>query len=354
MKKILLLIFVLCFSLNYAQTTLFVEDFNYAAGDVLTAHNWLQSGTTATNPITVTTPGLTFTNYPTTAGNACTLTTSGQDVYQTFTPVSSGSIYLAFLINVQSAQTGLSSDKADYFITFSPSVNQTYYTARVALKANGNGFSIGVSKSSELSAVFPFGSTVFNFNQTYLIVVKHTFNITSTTDDAISVYVLSSLSLSTTEPTTPTVGPYVCLDATKTDQADLAMVTIRQGSSGSAPTLIIDGIRVATNWGLAVTGTATDVEENNSVLPTKFDLSQNYPNPFNPSTTIKYQVPQNSFVSVNVYDVLGNEVRTLVREEKAAGSYELRFDAGNMPSGVYFYKIQAGNFTQTKKMILMK
>jgi len=353
MKKLLLLIFVFCFSLSYAQTTLFVEEFNYTAGSLLTASGWtVSSGTT--NALTITSPGLTFTNYASNMGNAVTLTNTGEDDYKTFTPVTSGSIYMAFLINVQSAQTGLSNDKADYFITFSPSAGQTFYTARVVLKANGNGFSVGVSKSSELSAVFPFGSTVFNFNQTYLVVVKYKFNITSNTDDAISVYVLSSISPTTTEPTSPTVGPYVCSDLTRLDQADLSMVTIRQGSSGSAPTLILDGIRITDNWGLAVTGTATDVEENNSVLPTKFELSQNYPNPFNPSTTIKYQVPQNSFVSVNVYDVLGNEVRTLVREEKAAGSYELKFDAGNLPSGVYFYKIQAGNFTQTKKMILMK
>ena len=98
----------------------------------------------------------------------------------------------------------------------------------------------------------------------------------------------------------------------------------------------------------------TDVKNEFSTLPTTFELSQNYPNPFNPSTVIKYQVPQNTFVNINVYDILGNQIKTLVREEKAAGSYELKFDASNMPSGVYFYSIQAGAFSQTKKMILMK
>lgn len=356
MKKTLLFITIILFlstGLTQAQV-LFEENFSYSVGALLTANGYTVSSGGGTNSLTVTSPGLTFQNYPSIAGNALTLTTSGEDDYKTFTPVTSGSIYMAFLINVQSAQTGLSSDKADYFIAFSPSAGQTYYTARVALKANGNGFSIGVSKSSELSAVFPFGSTVFNFNQTYLVVVKYKFNTTSNTDDAMSVYVLSSVSPTTTEPTNPTVGPYVCSDASKTDQVDLSMVTLRQGSATSAPALMIDGIRIATNWGLAVTGTATGVEENKSILPTKFELSQNYPNPFNPSTTIKYQVPQNSFVNVSVFDILGNQVKTLVNEEKAAGSYDLKFDASNIPSGVYFYKIQTSSFTQTKKMILMK
>jgi len=89
-------------------------------------------------------------------------------------------------------------------------------------------------------------------------------------------------------------------------------------------------------------------------VPAEFVLSQNYPNPFNPSTRINYFVPQESFVSVKVYDFLGREVMTLVNETKATGSYEIVFDASNMPSGTYFYSMIAGNFSATKKMILIK
>jgi len=85
-----------------------------------------------------------------------------------------------------------------------------------------------------------------------------------------------------------------------------------------------------------------------------FSLEQNYPNPFNPSTSIKFTVPSSEFVSLKVYDVLGNEVTTLVNEQKAPGVYEVRFDAGDLSSGVYIYKLQAGNFTQTRKLMLMK
>lgn len=88
--------------------------------------------------------------------------------------------------------------------------------------------------------------------------------------------------------------------------------------------------------------------------PIAYLLLQNYPNPFNPSTTINYQIPELSFVTIKVYDVLGNEVATLVNEEKSAGSYEIEFDGNELTSGIYFYRIQAGNFVETKKMILLK
>jgi hypothetical protein len=100
--------------------------------------------------------------------------------------------------------------------------------------------------------------------------------------------------------------------------------------------------------------TASAIEENVGLLPTKYQLSQNYPNPFNPTTTLNYQIPELSFVSLKVYDVLGNEIVTLVNEEKPAGSYEINFNAANLSSGIYFYKLQAGSFVETKKMVLMK
>ena len=88
--------------------------------------------------------------------------------------------------------------------------------------------------------------------------------------------------------------------------------------------------------------------------PTEYKLSQNYPNPFNPNTTIEFIIPRSSLVKLSVYDILGKKVSTLVNEEKPAGSYKVDFNVANLPSGVYFYKIKAGNFVQTKKMIFMK
>jgi hypothetical protein len=85
-----------------------------------------------------------------------------------------------------------------------------------------------------------------------------------------------------------------------------------------------------------------------------FMLSQNYPNPFNPVTVISYQLAVNSFVTVRVYDLLGQEAAMLVNEEKSAGSYTVRWDAAHFASGVYFYRLQAGVFSVTRKLLLLK
>jgi hypothetical protein len=90
------------------------------------------------------------------------------------------------------------------------------------------------------------------------------------------------------------------------------------------------------------------------VSPNLYILSQNYPNPFNPNTTIQYQLQDFSFVQLKVYDVLGSEVATLVNEEKPAGSYEIEFDGSELASGIYFYRLQAGYFNETKMMVLLK
>jgi parallel beta-helix repeat protein len=99
------------------------------------------------------------------------------------------------------------------------------------------------------------------------------------------------------------------------------------------------------------TGTTEVIEEN---IPESFKLFQNYPNPFNPSTKISWQSPASSQQTLKIYDVMSNEVATLVNEYKPTGSYEVTFDASQLSSGIYFYKLQAGSFVETKKMILLK
>ena len=98
----------------------------------------------------------------------------------------------------------------------------------------------------------------------------------------------------------------------------------------------------------------TGIEITNSSTPLTFKLSQNYPNPFNPSTVIDYSVPKESFVTIKVFDITGKEVKTLVNEQKPAGSYNIEFNAGRLASGIYLYRMQAGNFVQTKKLVLLK
>jgi len=102
------------------------------------------------------------------------------------------------------------------------------------------------------------------------------------------------------------------------------------------------------------TGTV-DVKPENQAIPTDFTLSQNYPNPFNPSTTIKFSIPTQSFVTLTIYDALGKEVANLVNNDLPAGTYNAEWNAtSSISAGVYFYQIKADNFTQTKKMLLIK
>jgi hypothetical protein len=105
----------------------------------------------------------------------------------------------------------------------------------------------------------------------------------------------------------------------------------------------------ATSWDVT-----TSVKINSSALPEIYELYQNYPNPFNPSTTISFLLPSKSFVSLKIFDLLGREAATIVSEEMSVGSYSRQWNAANMSSGIYFYRLQAGSFIETKKLILIK
>jgi photosystem II stability/assembly factor-like uncharacterized protein len=116
--------------------------------------------------------------------------------------------------------------------------------------------------------------------------------------------------------------------------------------------------QISSQWGVMLhttNGGVTFVEEKQiDEIPTTYSLSNNFPNPFNPSTKIQYSIPHSAKVQIKIFDMLGNEIETLINEEKSVGTYELSWNAIDQPSGVYFYQIKAGKFIQTKKMILIK
>ena len=107
-------------------------------------------------------------------------------------------------------------------------------------------------------------------------------------------------------------------------------------------------------WYVYQQQTITAVEDEENTIPTVFKLEQNYPNPFNPSTTIKFAVPERSSVLIKVYDITGSEVATIINEEMEAGWYEKSFNPKALSSGVYLYRMQAGNYVNIKKMLLIK
>ncbi|MCW8848874.1 MAG: T9SS type A sorting domain-containing protein, partial [Melioribacteraceae bacterium] len=98
----------------------------------------------------------------------------------------------------------------------------------------------------------------------------------------------------------------------------------------------------------------TDLDNAEDNIPIEYTLNQNYPNPFNPSTIISYQIPSCGHVSLKIYDILGNEIETLISKKQSAGKYEIVFDAKNISSGVYFYRLKTENYTITKKMIYLE
>jgi hypothetical protein len=114
-----------------------------------------------------------------------------------------------------------------------------------------------------------------------------------------------------------------------------------------------------TGWAVGYNGTIIATENPVSVIedlaqPIEYELSQNFPNPFNPTTTINYSILSDRFVKLIVFNAIGEEVAILVNEFKEAGNYEINFYAGELTSGIYFYKIIAGTFIETKKMMLLK
>jgi photosystem II stability/assembly factor-like uncharacterized protein len=127
-------------------------------------------------------------------------------------------------------------------------------------------------------------------------------------------------------------------------QWTLKVVDMVSGNSG-----------ILQSWGLKLFfDNPTDVESDYSTIPNQFEVFQNFPNPFNPTTTIRWQLPEAGTLTLKIYDVLGREITTLVNEELSAGKHETVFDASQFSSGVYFYQLKAGDFIQTRKMILLK
>ena len=142
--------------------------------------------------------------------------------------------------------------------------------------------------------------------------------------------------------------------------------TITPSTNYKVDSVIVDGVKVDSSTSYTfrnvTTGhtiyvsfkLTTSVKELNVAIPTEYFLFQNYPNPFNPSTIIRYDLPKEGMVSIKIYDMLGIEVKTLVNEYKSAGIYNIEFNASNLTSGIYFYKLTLGNITQAKKMLLLK
>ncbi|MBL7129363.1 MAG: T9SS type A sorting domain-containing protein, partial [Ignavibacteria bacterium] len=318
-------------------------NFDYPAGDSVQMHGWITHSSYGLQPLVVS-PGLTYTGYPSSGiGNACLLDSNMyEDVSKNFPEQTSGSVYSAFMVKIQYATTG-----GDYFYHIGPTTMGYTYRCRVFVKDDGSGNVLfGLRKGSSGNILYT--TATYNYNTIYLLIAKYTFN-PSADDDVVVMYIVSG-TVPSTEPTTPDLGPSI----DGSDLSDAGTVAMRNGSASSRPSLIIDGIRISTNW-----QGVTAIKNISTTSVSDFHLSQNYPNPFNPSTKINFSIPGNGSVFLKVYNSLGQEITNLVNEQLSRGLYEVEFDGSNLNSGVYFYTIQYMSiegkyYTDTKKLLLIK
>ena len=256
MKKIVIGVFTLGVMAAFplaasAAAPIFQEDFSYAAPSGLVGQGgWALTGSNVTNPITVNSPGLTYAGYPSSGIGfmAGTTATSGEDDNHAFTGQTTGAVYAAFMVNVVSSQT-----PGDYFFHFFDGlVTANVFRGRVFVKkdAASTNYALGVQFGSTVSTVY----TGFSYapGTTHLVVLKYTFNA-GANNDQVSLFVDPA---TTCTEGTATVS---AVDAGQPDAVNLDALGIRQGSATAAPTLQLDGIRVAANWADAVCAPTTPV-----------------------------------------------------------------------------------------------
>ena len=204
--------------------------------------------------------------------------------------------------------------------------------------------------------------TNFNFSNIYYVVQKSDPDTALTNTDAVNFRAELVNAI-----TNQVVGTFDNITYNKNNLDKYASIDYEVDCSGITSgdyyLRLVTSVNSDANYALAniISDNTTLAKKNfnkvnftGSEIPITYELSNNFPNPFNPSTTIRYQIPQDGIVTLKIYDILGSEVATLVNEEKVAGKYEVNFNATSLASGVYIYKIQAGGFISSKKMMLLK
>ncbi len=255
----------------YAQTPLAVEDFDLAAGQLLTANGWTAHSGAGTNALAVVSPGLTYNGYPSSGvGNAVGFTTSGEDAHKTFAVQTSGSVYAAFMVRFTEASTDV---VGGYYFHLSPDPIGTNFRGRVFVKRNAeNQLAFGLSKAGTTEATVAYSPFSYALNTTYLIVLKYTI-VDGATNDTVSMYV--NPTLPGNEPATATV---TAIDTTATDIAP-GSYAIRQGTTATHPAGAFDGLRIGTSWASVTSGgpaaPAQNVVDFNGDGKTDFALVRN-------------------------------------------------------------------------------
>ncbi len=356
-NKILFSLFYMLFlNLSGYSQNLFVDDFNYPPRDSLQGYGgWFLTAEISPYKIRVVSPGLTYTGYVGSGiGNTAFIYNqpNGQVVLHNFTTQSSGSVYMAYMMRVDSV--GVNTTQG-YNIGLDAAGGSTNFNTITYLRrVTSNSFNIGILKSG---GAIRYKNAVYSTNTTYLIVVKYTFVGGGTTNDSAKIFILSS-GVPSTEPPEPDTFTVSGTDVVNNGQVFLSN-SFAQDSAFVGTTVKFDGIRIGTSWQGAI---MTSVNPISNEVPESYRLYQNYPNPFNPTTKIRFDVPSSplyergvgGFIILRIYDILGHEIATLVNENLNPGTYEVEWNAAISSSGLYYYKLTAGEFSVSKKMMLIK
>jgi len=228
--------------------------------------------------------------------------------------------------------------------------DEQFVCAWLSVSQNKNSIQYSFIDTTAKEATINLSNTLLNFGDVAVgEAKKDSIQISNSGTDILNI--LTAISSKNTKfsvtPSSLVINP--------NDSAYLFITFTPQNASQQSDTIYITHNAPGSPSKIVVTGNGKVVGiEDKEQIPIKYVLAQNYPNPFNPTTTIDYSIPNSSFVTLKIFDLLGKEIATLVNEEKSIGNYEIEFNGSNLSSGVYFYKMQSGAFVATKKLILLK
>ncbi|WP_339838234.1 T9SS type A sorting domain-containing protein [uncultured Flavobacterium sp.] len=338
MKKKYSLLALVITSLSLAQSNYLVENFNYTAGDLLTTHNWMEHSGAGTNVIETTAAGLTFTGYVgSNIGLAAGVDNTGSDINKAFDgAISTGSVYTSFLVKPGVIPYTDTNSNPYFFhygtVSTAPNLNSAFRARTFILP--------GTDPTTQIKFALSFNSTSpataeitadFDSNNTYLMVVKYTFNATTTSDDTASLYVFNVGDSFTTEPATPTIGPVTgsAADATLIDA-----IALRQYSANQ--NILVDAFYVRTVWDLVNPGVplSTKSFDNKSFLI--------YPNPASQGLV---NLDIEGVKDITIYDVNG---RIVLQQSTSSNT----LDVSQVKQGFYLVQLTTAGKTVTSKLII--
>ena len=337
MKKFYSIVFLLNFVFAFGQSNYVAENFDYTATQALTDNSWIAHSGGTTNPVSVSDGGLTWTGYiGSGVGNAALVNNTGQDVNKPFgANINSGVVYASFLMKVNA------NTPAGYFFHFGYASNQTtpvFTSLSTAFRARTH-----VAPGTDTATQFKLGLS-FNANdpqgltedltigETYLVVVKYKF-IDEADNDEVSIFVFASGDTITTEPATPTLGPFT---GSAADAPVIQTIALRQYNA--TQNITVDGIYVRTEWNLTDAGIPLSTDD--------FAVSQTkiYPNPVN-NGTLHIITPSKELKKISIFDISGRSVFKQTTENNT-------INVSHIKTGLYLLNITINGSKKTSKIII--